>query len=834
MKVLILSHFNPWYGPKIFLKAPKTNIDEDLNSIPSLMDLYEKGFFIHSFKNFKSANYLFEIQSEYGRGNSELLLISIIIEKKNDVNLNLSEDLLKRFSEELMQVQDAYKSFYMDSDVYQGDPHKYEEVKDLFFTFYEYFPKESILLKRPEANIFVYGLSHAGKTTIIKNLQNSITDNPLPTTNVNISKILINNISIVTYDAPGQSNLKELWIPYLNNQNGLVFVLDIEDKDKFSEAKKTLYDIAQIPKLKDLPLMILLNKVDLAKPDKELLTDELELQKLQDRVIKCFYTSGLTGEGLSKAFNWLSLQLGESMKESNLIDIGIIFSRWHEEDGVKIVSVYPKDELIDPDILAIRCFSISQFVFGEESFEKVSFILPFTHLNANAAIHFDSILYENVRGGELPLSLIVFFNDKIPRAIIQQLTDFIFQEFDVIKTHFSDKGKVRNDLIRIHKQILKKVRSYRPTVKALRLAELKYQSLFKAARDAILILDKTTGIIIDANEQLKKLLLMEFEDIIGMHISQINLSEEYDEITGKIMKQINKENIPPINIFVENSNKKRIPVEVNANEINIGGQSVIQCIIRDITERQRSEAAIKEALEKYKKAYNSANFYKELFTHDMNSILNNIQSSIELFSLYVNNPYKLAEIKDISEIIRDQVIRGATLVKNVREISKIEDTNLKLKKVQLEEILNKSIKSVYKKFPKKNIDIEINSAKYNYKILANDYLFSAFENIIINAIKYNENQRVIVQIMIRKINQIEKDYIQLEFVDNGIGIPDERKELLFKGGYKREKGGRGMDVGLSLAKNVIEAINGEIWVENRDDLDYTKGCNFVILIPKFS
>ena len=71
----------------------------------------------------------------------------------------------------------------------------------------------------------------------------------------------------------------------------------------------------------------------------------------------------------------------------------------------------------------------------------------------------------------------------------------------------------------------------------------------------------------------------------------------------------------------------------------------------------------------------------------------------------------------------------------------------------------------------------------------------------------------------------------MEFIDNGIGISDKRKEIIFQEGIESEKGTKGMGFGLSLVKKIIDKYNGKIWIEDRIKGDYTKGSNFVILIP---
>lgn len=69
-------------------------------------------------------------------------------------------------------------------------------------------------------------------------------------------------------------------------------------------------------------------------------------------------------------------------------------------------------------------------------------------------------------------------------------------------------------------------------------------------------------------------------------------------------------------------------------------------------------------------------------------------------------------------------------------------------------------------------------------------------------------------------------------MDNGIGIDDSKKATIFKEGYKKEKGGKGLGFGLSLVKKIIAGYKGRIWIDNKIKGNHSKGSNFVLLIPK--
>ncbi|HME56404.1 MAG TPA: ADP-ribosylation factor-like protein [Candidatus Lokiarchaeia archaeon] len=313
MKTLLLTHFDSTFGPKIFLKAPETVNADDFQHIPPLMDLYREGFFYHEFNKDKSANLNIQVPSRYARGNFELLMISYLV-RDGQLNPDTAKEYLINFAEKLKQIDGAYKAFYVDSSKHAGDAQKFEEIKELFNAFYESIPAEINMFQPKQAKIFVFGITKAGKTTILQAVQNQNFKENKPNTFIDVSKILIPNtdVSIMVYDAPGQIKYRTMWIPNLAGQNGLVFVVDVADKDRFSEAKIVLHEIATRPETKQLPLLMLFNKIDLKKPKVDQLVKELQLDTLGKRSMKYFETSAITGEGILEAFSWLAKTMTDS------------------------------------------------------------------------------------------------------------------------------------------------------------------------------------------------------------------------------------------------------------------------------------------------------------------------------------------------------------------------------------------------------------------------------------------------------------------------------------------------------------------------------------------
>ncbi|MFX0040995.1 MAG: ATP-binding protein [Promethearchaeota archaeon] len=254
----------------------------------------------------------------------------------------------------------------------------------------------------------------------------------------------------------------------------------------------------------------------------------------------------------------------------------------------------------------------------------------------------------------------------------------------------------------------------------------------------------------------------------------------------------------------------------------------------DITENKIAEEKLKESEKKYRKAFYQANLYRDIFAHDINNILQNISSSVELSSLYLNNPEKLHTIKELYEIVDEQVNRSKKLISNVRKITEIDESEIHVEKIDVNQILNKAIEFLESSFQNRNIDIKFNSPTKRTYVYANNLLLDVFENILINAVRYNDKSNIEIIIDISKEQKEDKNYIKMEFKDNGIGISDYRKTSIFERGSRKSPKSRGMGLGLSLVKKIIDIYQGDILVEDRVKGDYKQGSNFIILIPSVS
>ena len=221
----------------------------------------------------------------------------------------------------------------------------------------------------------------------------------------------------------------------------------------------------------------------------------------------------------------------------------------------------------------------------------------------------------------------------------------------------------------------------------------------------------------------------------------------------------------------------------------------------------------------------------DFLAHDINNIFNNVRSSAELCKIFLGDSTQIIKVHGQLDLIAGQIARGIKLISNVRNLSQINKLNSLAKPIDIIKPLHRAINFVQKNFRDKKLNIKVNPFSEKIYVEANELLVEVFENLLINAILHNLNDPVDITIQITQTLKEDRNFIKVELIDNGIGITDNRKEWIFNNSFKKDKSGKGMGFGLSLVKRIIDSYGGFIWIENRIKGDYSKGSNFVILLP---
>merc|ERR1712087_121387 len=180
----------------------------------------------------------------------------------------------------------------------------------------------SRLFSKQEMRILMVGLDAAGKTTILYKLKLGEIVTTIPTIGFNVETVEYKNISFTVWDVGGQDKIRPLWRHYYQNTQGVIFVVDSNDRERIDDAsgsdnsaKEELHRMLAEDELRDAVVLVYANKQDLPNAmSVNEVTEKLGLNQLRNRQWYIQSTCATTGDGLYEGLDWLSATLNKRKK----------------------------------------------------------------------------------------------------------------------------------------------------------------------------------------------------------------------------------------------------------------------------------------------------------------------------------------------------------------------------------------------------------------------------------------------------------------------------------------------------------------------------------------
>ena len=363
----------------------------------------------------------------------------------------------------------------------------------------------------------------------------------------------------------------------------------------------------------------------------------------------------------------------------------------------------------------------------------------------------------------------------------------------------------------------------------LKESEEKFSKMFHNNTNLIAISTIKDGILIDVNDTFLNTLGFKREEVIGKKTLELNIFEDI-ELIYKILKSIQEKGfVKGIRIDFFTKDRKKLNGLLYGEIIQVQDKSFLITQMHDITDITQAELNLKKSEQNYREAYKRAEFYKDLLSHDFGNIFQNILGSSELALEYKANPIK---VEDKIRSIIEQVVRAGKLNENIRKISDLDYKTPIIKPINVARSLENAIKFIKRSYSNKNIKIELEVPKNDLFAQANELLSDVFNNLLENSVIHNKNEIIEILVTLSPEQKDSTKNLKMEFIDNGIGIPDVIKEEIFQRGYKGDRNVRGSGLGLSLLRKILDIYNGFIYVEDKIKGDHEKGSKFVLLIPE--
>jgi len=364
--------------------------------------------------------------------------------------------------------------------------------------------------------------------------------------------------------------------------------------------------------------------------------------------------------------------------------------------------------------------------------------------------------------------------------------------------------------------------------RAILASEISYRRLFEAARDGILILDSDTGCITDVNPFLFKLLGFSRDEMIGKTVGELSPFKDIE--SNKVMLErlqehgyVRYEDLP-----LETKGGLKVAVEFVSNVYQAGDKKVIQCNIRDITDRRQLEAQLIEA-----QKMETIGQLAGGVAHDFNNMLSVIMGYSELIKLGLGQNHPLQRH---NEQIRRAADRAASLTAQLLVFSRkqrVEPILLDFNIVVLE------LESMLRQLIDENIKLTMAPGAQTGHIKADSgYIGQLLMNLVVNARDAMPNGGILT-IATQNVTldknyafdhpgTIPGDYVLLSVSDTGIGVADEIRSRLFEAFFTTKPLGKGTGLGLATCRTIAQQSGGHIRFESK----LGKGTTFKAYFPR--
>ncbi len=377
----------------------------------------------------------------------------------------------------------------------------------------------------------------------------------------------------------------------------------------------------------------------------------------------------------------------------------------------------------------------------------------------------------------------------------------------------------------------------------MRASEIRYRRLFEAARDGILIVDPDTRKITEANPFMTELLGYRRDELLGKELWEIGLLKDEAASREAFFELQQNHFIRYENLPLQAKTGKHHEVEFVSNLYEEDGRYVIQCNIRDITERKQAEEVLLNATDQIsrhaahleqvvtertgqlRETISELEGFSYSVSHDMRAPLRAMQS----YGQYLVDEYG-SKLDEKGANYLQQIMRAAVrldrLIQDVLSYTRIIHSSVPMEPVDLDRL----VRDIVETYPNgQPIKPQISIKGTLPKVIGNEALLTqCISNLLGNGAKFvspGTTPRLEVSAEVR-----EQAMIRVWFKDNGIGIAPENHERVFRLLERIHPATdyEGNGIGLTIVRKAVERMGAQAGFES----ELGKGSNFWIQLKK--
>ena len=386
-------------------------------------------------------------------------------------------------------------------------------------------------------------------------------------------------------------------------------------------------------------------------------------------------------------------------------------------------------------------------------------------------------------------------------------------------------------------------------------SELRYRGLFETAQDGILILDADSGKILDVNPSLSDMLGFSKEELTGKELWEIAPFKSIVASKASFAELQQRGFVRYVNLQLESRKGIIRQVEVVSNSYLAGDHQVIQCHIRDVTERKlaeeellrtnqslkgtlaelqtrtRERAAMTQQLSQASKLATLGELAASV-AHDFNNLLTVIggYSSMLLSKLPPDSPHRtsIEEIKNAGD-------RAAALTRQLLAFSRKQVLRPKVLDLN---VVVRDMEKMVRRLIGEGIDLLALPSPVLGKVKADP---GEIEQVLLNLIVNARDAMPAggkLTIETRNVTFSEDDaerhaaqpgaYVLLAVSDTGCGMDAAIQQRVFEPFFTTKGSGKGMGLGLATVYGTVKQSGGNIWVYS----EVERGTTFKVYLPR--